>query len=42
MDCEIEEALYSQVHYASSLLVSEKAVSGEISLQHFFSEGVNN
>lgn len=41
MDCEIEEALYSQVHYASSLLVSEKTVSGEISLQHFFSEGVN-
>lgn len=28
MDCEIEEALYSQVHYASSLLVSEKTVSG--------------
>ena len=29
MDCEIEEALYSQVHYASSLLVSETTVSGE-------------
>lgn len=28
MDCEVEEALYGQVHYASSLLVSEKTVSG--------------
>lgn len=41
MDCEVEEALYGQVHYASSLLVSEKTVSGEISLQHFFREGIN-
>ena len=30
LDSEIEEALYSQVHYASSLLVSEKSAPGMI------------
>ena len=28
VDSEVEEALYSQVHYASSLLVSENSTPG--------------
>ena len=38
MEFDIVEALYSQVHYASSLLVSEKPISGVIS-SFIFSRG---